>query len=342
MKSRLRSWKILLPLAVIVFVTFAVTASSFAAGSAKVVKVAIMTDCQGAFAGGYELDIGGAQSAFAQYAHGKPVDPKKPSAGMTGMNATLQSNIDNVRTLVNDVSSDLSAMDIAMKGMNRSISQDMADMEARLAMDIEALGAALEAVNASLRMELAALDGELADFRGDLTAGLNALKAAMDGANRTQTENREKLENLLNTINSTSLADLKAGLAGLDAETSQMGLNLNGRIDEFRTTAIGRLENISKVMATVDDIGSLTTDVKGVQGQVKEVKTEQETTSKNVAALAAPSWLAVVLIIVVLLLAAVILMKGGKKADAPVPGAPPAVPPPPSTKPLEPLLPPED
>ena len=30
-----------------------------------------MTDCKGAFAFGYELDIGGAQAAFAQYAGGK-------------------------------------------------------------------------------------------------------------------------------------------------------------------------------------------------------------------------------------------------------------------------------
>ena len=85
MKPRLRSWKILLPLAVIVIVAFAVTASSLAAGSAKVVKLAIMTDCQGAFAGGYELDIGGAQAALAQYANGKPVNRKKPSAGMKGI-----------------------------------------------------------------------------------------------------------------------------------------------------------------------------------------------------------------------------------------------------------------
>jgi branched-chain amino acid transport system substrate-binding protein len=85
MKKRVRSWKILLPLAAIVIAASAVTASSLAAGSAKTVRLAIMTDCQGAFAGGYELDIGGAQAALGQYAHGNPVDRKKPSAGMTGI-----------------------------------------------------------------------------------------------------------------------------------------------------------------------------------------------------------------------------------------------------------------
>ena len=44
-----------------------------------------MTDCKGAFAFGYEFDIGGAQAAFAQFAGGKVKNKNKPSAGMTGI-----------------------------------------------------------------------------------------------------------------------------------------------------------------------------------------------------------------------------------------------------------------
>jgi branched-chain amino acid transport system substrate-binding protein len=83
---RLRSWKLLLPLAALVAVGSVSVSGSLAAPSqAKEVRVAIMTDCKGAFAFGYELDIGGAQAAFAQYAGGKPKNRKKPSAGMTGI-----------------------------------------------------------------------------------------------------------------------------------------------------------------------------------------------------------------------------------------------------------------
>jgi branched-chain amino acid transport system substrate-binding protein len=46
-----------------------------------------MTDCKGGFGFAYELDIGGAQAAFAQYAGGKVKNKKKPSAGMTGIKA---------------------------------------------------------------------------------------------------------------------------------------------------------------------------------------------------------------------------------------------------------------
>ena len=82
----LRSWKTAAVLAVAA-AAVAVWASTFACGvaSAKVVKVAIMTDCKGAFAFGYDYDIGGAQGAFAQFAGGKTKSHAKPSAGMTGI-----------------------------------------------------------------------------------------------------------------------------------------------------------------------------------------------------------------------------------------------------------------
>lgn len=63
----------------------AIVSASPAASEAREVRVAIMTDCKGAFAANYENDIGGAQAAFAEYANGKPTNKAKPSAGMTGI-----------------------------------------------------------------------------------------------------------------------------------------------------------------------------------------------------------------------------------------------------------------
>src|SRR2546428_7113985 len=84
-RLRGRRWRRLLPLAAIAVVAAAIAASSLAAQSASAIRLAIMSDCKGAFGGAYELDIGGAEAALAQYAHGKPVSSKKPSAGMTGI-----------------------------------------------------------------------------------------------------------------------------------------------------------------------------------------------------------------------------------------------------------------
>jgi branched-chain amino acid transport system substrate-binding protein len=85
MRFKLRGWKLALPLAALAAVITVGASSSFAASKARVVKLAIMSDCKGAFGFGYEPDIGGAQAAFATFAGGKPVNPKKPSAGMTGI-----------------------------------------------------------------------------------------------------------------------------------------------------------------------------------------------------------------------------------------------------------------
>src|SRR6266545_4265969 len=85
MKFKLRSWKLLLPLAALVAVISITTSISSAAPAANEVRVGIMTDCKGAFGFGYEPDIGGAQAAFAKYAGGKAKNKKKPSAGMTGI-----------------------------------------------------------------------------------------------------------------------------------------------------------------------------------------------------------------------------------------------------------------
>ena len=86
-KHKLRSWKSAGVLLVALTAFAAWATSSLAASHATPVKVAIMTDCKGAFGFAYESDIGGAQAAFAQYAGGKPTNKAKPSAGMTGITA---------------------------------------------------------------------------------------------------------------------------------------------------------------------------------------------------------------------------------------------------------------
>jgi branched-chain amino acid transport system substrate-binding protein len=85
-KSR-RFW---LPAALAILVVLAATlAATVPAGkasksAASPIKIAILSDCQGAFASNYEQDIGGAITALAQFADVKPKNPNKPSAGWTG------------------------------------------------------------------------------------------------------------------------------------------------------------------------------------------------------------------------------------------------------------------
>jgi branched-chain amino acid transport system substrate-binding protein len=52
--------------------------------SATPIKIAILSDCKGAFGAFYDSDIGGAIAAFSQFTGAKPKNENKPSAGMTG------------------------------------------------------------------------------------------------------------------------------------------------------------------------------------------------------------------------------------------------------------------
>lgn len=92
-----------------------------AGGTGQAIKVAILSDCEGAFGAFYEADIGGAQAAFAKYAGGVPAGAK-PSDGMTNIvvagtpveivgygcsNDTADKAIEETRRLMEQVGADI-------------------------------------------------------------------------------------------------------------------------------------------------------------------------------------------------------------------------------------------
>ncbi|HET8742013.1 MAG TPA: hypothetical protein VFM41_05275, partial [Gaiella sp.] len=76
-------WKLALPLAALAL-GMSLLATSALGASGGVVRVAVVTDCKGAFGGAYEVAAAGANIALAQFAGGKVKNSKKPSAGITG------------------------------------------------------------------------------------------------------------------------------------------------------------------------------------------------------------------------------------------------------------------
>src|SRR4026209_1579728 len=85
-RRNVRAWKLALPLAALALgMTLPATSAFGEAGG--VVKVAVMTDCKGAFGGAYEVGAAGTNIALAQFAGGKVKNNKKPSAGITGAKA---------------------------------------------------------------------------------------------------------------------------------------------------------------------------------------------------------------------------------------------------------------
>jgi hypothetical protein len=246
-------------------------------------------------------------------------------AELLGMNASLAAHIADVATTVDDmasvvadISSDLSSMRAYIEGMNGSIAVELSGLEVRLGADIAALDIALEAVNASIQSELLGLGDDIAAFRTEMTGDLAAIMARLDRNNQTQNENYNRLQSLVNDINSTSLADIKNQLAALKSDSDLKETGLNAKLDDFKNKTLTRLENLTGLMTMLDDIRSLTSDVKNLQTQVNGVKDQQTSTKKQVEALAPPSWGSMVLVIMVLALSIVLLLMSRGKKHEPV------------------------
>ncbi len=75
----------LIPFAVLAVLTAAIAASAATAKStATPIKVAVLSDCQGAFGSFDGQDLAGVVAAMSQYAGAKPVNPNDPRKGWTG------------------------------------------------------------------------------------------------------------------------------------------------------------------------------------------------------------------------------------------------------------------
>jgi len=80
-----KRWRKLIPLAALAVTTAAIAASAATARStATPIKVAVLSDCQGAFGSFDGQDLAGVVSAMSQYAGAKPVNPNDPRKGWTG------------------------------------------------------------------------------------------------------------------------------------------------------------------------------------------------------------------------------------------------------------------
>jgi hypothetical protein len=267
-------------------------------------------------------------------------------AQLLGMNASLAAGLTGIRALVSDVSADLASMRAYLEGMNASTASDISGLESRLEGDLAALGTALEAVNASVGAELRGMGDDISAFRAETAAALAEIMAGLERDNRTQNENYQRLQTLINNINTTSLADIRGQLAALQADGNAMEAGLIAKLDDFRDRTMTRFDNITALMAVLDDLRALNSDLDNIQTQVGELKDRQEGTSKDVEALAVPSWGSLVIAMVVLALAVVIVaLSRGKKPGPQMPGTLPRAPtgtPLPSPRPSGPPAPPNE
>src|SRR5215213_3762286 len=86
MRGRIRG-RTLIPIAVLLVLAAAAAiaaSSATARPSATTIRVAVLSDCQGAFGAFDNQDLAGVVSAMSQYAGARPVDKNNPRKGWTG------------------------------------------------------------------------------------------------------------------------------------------------------------------------------------------------------------------------------------------------------------------
>ena len=85
MNALKRRWKLVpLLMALVVLTAALVTATATARSSASTIKIAVLSDCQGAFGSFDNQDLAGVVTAMAQFAGAKAKNPNKPRSGWTG------------------------------------------------------------------------------------------------------------------------------------------------------------------------------------------------------------------------------------------------------------------
>src|SRR5258708_27908804 len=84
MSALKRRWKLAPVAALVVALAAFATSAATAKSTASPIKIAVMSDCQGAFGSFDNQDLAGVVTAMAQFAGGKPKNPNKPRAAWTG------------------------------------------------------------------------------------------------------------------------------------------------------------------------------------------------------------------------------------------------------------------
>src|SRR6266516_2716105 len=84
MSALKRRWKLVPLAALAVLVAAFATSAATAKSTASTIKIAVLSDCQGAFGSFDNQDLAGVVTAMAQFAGGKAKNPNKPRDGWTG------------------------------------------------------------------------------------------------------------------------------------------------------------------------------------------------------------------------------------------------------------------
>ena len=122
--NALKRWWKLVPLAAAVLVAAALVATTATArSSASTIKIAVLSDCQGAFGSFDNQDLAGVVTAMAQFAGAKAKNPNKPRDGWTGASIITSMAPTGPSTRSRPVCNSAGAMAASMRSISREPSR---------------------------------------------------------------------------------------------------------------------------------------------------------------------------------------------------------------------------
>ncbi|MFW3145594.1 MAG: hypothetical protein ACMUIE_02135 [Thermoplasmatota archaeon] len=189
-------------------------------------------------------------------------------------------------SLGNDITAILSTMVADLSGFNETIQNEIDMLRLRFESGLLSLALQLEAVNSSLHQELLGMDSDIRLFRSELFVGLSGLRDMMARSETNLSSSITEIEDLLNGIQDLSLAGISLRLEHLsdqimtnDTLILETINELGSRISDFDIALKERLENISGLMSTRQDLFLLSSRLQNIEEDLTLLEDLEESLS---------------------------------------------------------------
>jgi hypothetical protein len=214
-----------------------------------------------------------------------------------------------------------------------SVMERIDELDLKMSAQIYQLRALIESVNESIQVRLFQLGIDLIAFKSDMDAGLSGISASLD-ANQAEliaelgliSDMIDSLSISLEGMNASMLDSIVSGLTGVSKELAEGDENLSteidillGRLNEYRDDTAHDLQNISALMATIQELETLSqtadrieTDLdtlNALQADVGDIQKEQEDTTSSISLNTILLIVAIVLQIALLIIGMILMMR---------------------------------
>ncbi len=209
-----------------------------------------------------------------------------------------------------EIIGDIADLDVSLK-------ERIDDLEFDLTADILSLHILVESANRSLHQEISGLEAEISTMRADVVDGLGDMIVHLEGMEGNLAGEIDVLEVLVEEIDSASLALLSerldmmaAGLGENDTTLMELISDLGSKLDLLDLTVSERLENISSIMATMDELDVMTLEISEIgydletladlEEALSNVEGQQEDTSSKISMNSALLWFIMLICVIMI------------------------------------------